>query len=155
MPAKAQTLRIPERIPPAYDLAEANRLIDKAFDRRGWLETNQDGTVVHDLEKMRHAMYMAFVTNHHVGDIASKTNRRTFSDLVQERSVSKYELYVEVFPDGPGAGPIPPTAEEQGAKDHIADQLWKLCSAANRSGWLQKELAESGLLVIETKKFFG
>jgi hypothetical protein len=153
MPAKAESLRIPSPHPPSYDTDEANRLIDLAFESQGWLETDGFGETSHDLNKLRHAVFMAYTTNHAVTSVAAGSGRRTFNEMVQERAATKYGLYVELFPDGPAAQNPPASEEEQAAKDYIANYLWKLSTTTNRKAWLQRELADSGLVVLETTKY--
>jgi hypothetical protein len=153
MPRKAESLRIPSPNLPSYDTDEANRLIDKAFDSQGWLDTNEFGETSHNLDKARHAMFVAFTSNHAVTAVAAGKSRKELADLVQERLVTKYGLYVELFPNGPAAIGAPTSEEEQAAKDFIADTLWRWSTTTNRNAWLQKELADSGMIVLEAKKF--
>lgn len=149
--AKAESLRIPAPKVLTYDLDEANRLVNEAFQSQGWLVTDISGDTFHDTDKLRHAMYMAFTTDHVVTTMASGTNRRTFDRLVSEAAVTKYGLYIELFPNGPGAVSGPVTEEAQAAKDHISTYVWKQCTPTNRSAWLQRELADSNLVVLETR----
>jgi len=151
MPRKAESLRIPSPEPPSYDTDAANRLIDEAFESQGWLVV-EDGEVKHDLTKLRHAMFVAFTSNHVVTSVAA-SNRRAFNERVAEAAVTKYRLYIELFPRGPAAEHAPRTEEEQAAKEQLAKYIWSQSSATNRKGWLQTALAESGLVVLETKVF--
>jgi hypothetical protein len=148
-----ETIRITAPSIPPYDIVEANRLIDQAFESRGWLLTGDDGEPVHDMEKMRHAVFVAFTTEHIVTSTNAKSGRRAFDQQVAEAAVTKFGLYVEVFPDGPAAKGAPASAEEQAAKEQIAAKLWSLCTSTNRKGWLQREVGPSGLVVLETKVF--
>jgi hypothetical protein len=147
------TLRIPTPQPPSYDVPEANRLIDQAFASQGWLDTNDLGESKHNFDKLRHAVFVAFTTNHIVTSVAAGNGRRTLDNLVNERAITKYGLYIELFPNGPAARSAPASEEEQAAKAYIADYLWKLTTPTSRNAWLQKELADSGLVVLETKLY--
>jgi hypothetical protein len=131
---------------------EANRLIDKAFESQGWLIT-EDGETQHDIEKLRHAVFMSFTTNHIVTAAAAGNSHRAFNELVAEAMVTKYRHYIELFPEGPGAQNAPATEEEQAAKDYLANYVWKQTTPTNRKAWLQSTLAESGLVVLEAKWF--
>lgn len=150
MPRKAESLRITQPNPPAYDVAEANRLIDEAFEGQGWLERDLHNEPMHSIDKLRHAIFTTFTTNHVVTSTGA-TARRTFQEMVAAEAVTKYGLYVELFPDGPAAQAAPATEEESAAKDYIANYIWKQTTPTNRNAWLQKELAESGLVVLEAK----
>jgi hypothetical protein len=155
MPRKPESLRIPSPNPPSYDIDEANRLIDQAFESQGWLDTGElfGGGTSHNIDKLRHAVFVAFTTNHAVTSVAARAGRRTFSELVQELATTKYGLYVELFPHGPAAQSAPSSEEEQAAKDYIANYLWRLSTTTNRNAWLQRELADSGLVVLEAKVY--
>lgn len=153
MARKAESLRIPAPQLPSYDRDEANRLINQAFDQQGWLITDELGETSHDLDKLRHAVFVAFTTNHAVTSVAAGSSRRGFNELVAEKAVTRYGLFVELFPSGPAAQQPPTSEEEEAAKDHIAKYLWGLCTPTNRKAWLQKELADSGLVVVDTKVY--
>lgn len=152
MPRKAENLRVPRSQPPSYDADAVDQLIDEAFDREGWLLT-ENGEVAHDHDTARHAMFTAMTTNHAVTSVSVGRSRKTFADLVQERAATKYGLYCEVFPHGPAAAGPPQSEEEQAAKDVIANALWRWSTTTSRSGWLQKELGDSGLVVLEAKVY--
>lgn len=153
MPRKNEILRIPPAQPPAFDIAEANRLITAAVASQGWL-LDPDGTEpIHDVDKLRHAVFTSFTTNHIVTSTATRRSRKAFNELAAEAAVTKYALYVEIFPEGPAAQSPPGNEEEQAAKDWLAAYLWKLSTPTNRRAWLQSELDQSGLVVLETKVY--
>lgn len=150
MPRKLESLRLPRPNPPGYDLDEADRLVDEAFEGQGWL-LKDDGEVSHDVDKLRHAMFMAFTTNHIVTTVGGGSGRKNFNQLAADAAVTKYRLYIELFPNGPGAQAPAASKEEQAAKDHLAKYIWQQSTPTNRKAWLQRELADSGLVVLETK----
>jgi hypothetical protein len=137
---------------PAYDVDEANRLVDKAFDSRGWLVIDASNSTTHSLDKLRHAIFTTFTTDHIVTSTAMKSGT-PFAELAARAAVTKYRLYIAVFPDGPAAKAAPANAEEQAARDHIANYIWRQCTPTNRKAWLQSELADSRLVVLETKVY--
>lgn len=151
--AKAESLRIPAPQRLSYDRDEANSLINEAFDQVGWLQTAENGDTAHDLDKLRHAVFVSFTTEHAVTAIASKSGRQSFNKLVAEKAVTKLGLYVELFPNGPAAQHAPESEEEEAARDYIAKYIWNLTTPSNRKAWLQREVADSGLIVLETKVY--
>jgi hypothetical protein len=153
MPRKAESLRIPRPIPPAYDPDVVDGLIDQAFESRDWLVADMLGETTQDLDALRNEMLRIFMAQHAVTSVATNRSRKTFHDLVQEKAVTKFALYCEVFPDGPAARGAPASEEEQAAKEHLANYLWKQSTTTNRSGWLQKALADSNLVVLEAKVY--
>jgi hypothetical protein len=152
MARKAESLRIPSPKPPSYDVDEANRLIDQAFEAQGWL-ISDEGETEHDIDKLRHAIFTVFTTNHIVTSTAAGAKQASFNELVQEAAVTKYRLYIELFPEGPASQNPPENDEEQAAKDFLANYVWKQSTPTNRKAWLQGTLAESGLVVLEAKVF--
>jgi len=148
MSRKAENLRIPVPKPPTYNVEEAHRLIDEAFKNQGWSHDDGGEEIRHDIDAMRQAIFHAFTTSHVVTSTAVGENKKAFNEFVSAVAVTKYKLYTEVFPGAQHGGGRSP--EEIAAKEFIADYIWRQCTATNRSGWLQKALAESQLVVLDT-----
>lgn len=153
MTRKAESLRITAPSVPAYDVDEANRLVDEAFAGRGWLLTDESGETYHAVDKLRHTLFNAFTTDHIVTTAAVKAGKSTFNEMAAQAAVPKYRLYIELFPNGPGAQQPPTSPEEHAAREFLVGQIWRLCTPTNRKAWLQNELAASNLVVLETRVF--
>lgn len=66
------------------------------------------------------------------------------------KSVTKDELYAEVFPHGPGVESIPETDLDAEVQKSLTAKIWGITNTGT-SGHVQKAIAASGLVLCEAK----
>jgi hypothetical protein len=66
------------------------------------------------------------------------------------KAVTKFELYSEVFPNGPGVTSIPDTAEGAEAQKKLINKVWGYIQTGT-TGHVQQSIAASGMVLCEAK----
>jgi hypothetical protein len=66
------------------------------------------------------------------------------------KAVTKSELYAEVLPNGPGVTSLPESPEHEAARDGLQKKIWNFTNPGT-SGYVQKSIATSGLVLCEAK----
>ncbi|WP_433055072.1 hypothetical protein [Dactylosporangium sp. CS-033363] len=115
------------------DQIKAQALIDAGFtgkDEDGALRANQ---------KLLPGAVLQTMQNNHVAN-----GKRELA----ARAVTKFELYAELLPDGPGVRRLANSAEESAAQDELMKYLWGLTNTGT-SGFVQKSIGELGLVLCE------
>ena len=114
------------------DKIKAQALIDAGFTRE------QDEGLFQDEEQLKAAILGA-MTERHVA--------RGRRDLVKS-AVTKFELYSEMLPNGPGVRQQPRTMEESVAREELKKKLWSWLNVGT-TGFVQVRVAELGLVMCE------
>jgi hypothetical protein len=115
------------------------KLCSQALLDAGYFK-DEDGVVLADYNALKHGVVQIMLDRHVVSgqrDLAAN-------------AVTKFELLAEVLPTAPGVANLPESLEEAEAKDDLAGKLWNLCNAGV-SGHVQKNIPQSGLIVVEAK----
>lgn len=104
----------------------------------GFTVEDEDGNVRAN-EKQLPPHVLQLMLDRHVA-----TNKRDFAT----RAVTKFELYQEVFPDGPGAQSLAQTPEEREVQSLLMKLLWGYLSIGP-TGHVQKNVASEGVILCE------
>lgn len=122
------------------DVELIDRIKSEALIRHGYHAEDEDGFIRANQKQLQLAA-LEFMQDKHVA--TSKSN-------LQTKSVTQFEFYQELFPNGPGAQALPESEEEKRAQQDLTKLVWGY-SNVGISGFVQKSVASSGLIVCEAK----
>ncbi|WP_280250270.1 hypothetical protein [Nocardia abscessus] len=111
-------------------------LIDHGYCTRD----NRSGVEIPDDSQLKSAVLEA-MSRHHVV--------RGNKDLSM-KAVNKFELYSEIFPEGPGVTSIPDTPEAIEAQKKLTTKVWGYIQTGT-TGHVQQAIAASGMVLCEAK----
>jgi hypothetical protein len=100
----------------------------------------EDGLVLADDKKLKQAVVEAMLGHHVV------KSTKEMSSL----GVTKYELYSEVLPAGPGIANLPDSIEADAAKTKLMNKVWGYVNTGT-TGHVQNNIAHSGYVVVEAQ----
>jgi hypothetical protein len=121
-----------------FELVEkikAQALIDA-----GMIEYDEDGRTLANPRLLQAAVLQAMLSNH----VAS--NKRE----LPTRASTKFELYAELLPRGPGVQALADGLEERLAQDQLMRNIWGFTNIGT-SGFVQKNVAEEGFVLCEAE----
>jgi hypothetical protein len=113
---------------------EAQALIDHGYSRE------ENGRPTADFKQVQLAVLQA-IANEHVANNAKELSKR---------AVTKFELYSEVLPRGPGVSSLPTSPEEEAARDRLMRQVWNYTNTGP-SGFVQKNIVNTGMILCQAK----
>lgn len=116
------------------DKIKAQALIDAGYVRE------QDGETFADDGQLKLAILNVMLERHVV---------RGKRDLAQS-AVTKFELYAELLPNGPGVQSLAHGLEEQAAQEQLKKAVWGWANVGT-TGFVQMRVAESGFVLCEAK----
>ncbi|MGV0788672.1 hypothetical protein ABQF33_17320 [Mycolicibacterium sp. XJ2] len=111
-------------------------LIDHGYCTRD----NRSGLEIPDDSQLKLAVLEA-MSRHHVV---------TSNKDLAVKAVTKFELYSEVFPEGPGVTSIPDTPEGTEAQKKLITKVWGYIQTGI-TGHVQQSIAASGMVLCEAK----
>lgn len=122
------------------DLELVEKIKAEALIQDGHSVQDDDGTVRACFKQLPYAVLQTMQDRHVV------TSKR---DLAVG-SVTQFELYQELLPQGPGVGTLARGAEEREAQRQLMKLLWSYANVGI-SGFVQKHVAGLGLVLCEAK----
>lgn len=120
------------------DLELIEKIRAEALIRAGYSTTEDDGVVRSSVKELQFAVLQNMQENHVVSgkrDLAS-------------RSVTSFELYQELLPEGPGVHTLARTDEERVAQNQLMKLIWGYTNVGI-SGFVQKHVGGLGLILCE------
>jgi hypothetical protein len=113
---------------------QAQALIDQGYSRE------ENGQPTADYKQLQLAVLQA-VENDHVAINAKELPKKAFT---------KFELYSEVLPRGPGVTSLPTSPEEEEARNRLSRLVWNYTNTGP-SGFVQKNIVNSGMILCQAK----
>jgi hypothetical protein len=121
------------------DLDLVEKIISQALIDSGyWVD--DDGLPKADEKQLKQAVVQAMLDRHVV-------NRQP--DMAA-RGVTKFELYSELLPTGPGIAELTGSAEEEAAKTKMINKIWGYTNTGT-TGHVQSNIPNTGYVVVEAK----
>lgn len=121
------------------DLDLVEKISNQALIDSGYF-TDEDGLPKADEKQLKQAVVQAMLDRHVVSsqkDMAS-------------RGVTKFELYSELLPTGPGVTELTDSAEQEAAKTKLVNKVWGYTNTGT-TGHVQSNIPNTGYVVVEAK----
>jgi hypothetical protein len=131
----------PEETDVMYDTTyddEVARLVLATYQGHGFVSTDKAGASHIDVAAVRDRVYRLMRDQHVVMDQKDLT----------KRAITQKELYMAVFPDGPGAHTPPTTDEEWDARAQVMRVLWNLTNTGIKGVCQQRAELEGETLIL-------
>lgn len=125
---------------PLVDTELVERLTAQAMIDHGFFVRNKEDQQVADVKPLRAAVLAAMENNHVV-----HSNKELTAG-----AVTKFELYAELFPNGPGIASLPTSLEEEAAQKELTKTVWSLTNTGP-TGHVQHNISHSGLILCEAQ----
>ncbi|WP_280413444.1 hypothetical protein [Nocardia asiatica] len=112
---------------------ESQTLIDEGF-----CYDDPNGRPVADTKQLQHAVLQVMEKRHVVAN-----NRE-----LAKNAVTKFELYSEILPNGPGVKTLPESPEHAEVHQRLMRKVWGFANTG-QSGYVQKNIAPTGMILCE------
>jgi hypothetical protein len=119
------------------DLEAVDKLVHEACASKGFVYTDRSGEELIDDELMKAAVYEVMLQDHVVDEPGDMT----------KGAITQHELYVAIFPNGPGANRQPVTEEDSLARDRLSRKLWGWTNTGV-TGHVNKRVEAEGMSLI-------
>lgn len=125
--------------PQVLDMDMVEKLCNQALLDSGYV-VEEDGQLHADEKQLKMAVVQAMLDGHVV---KGKTD-------MAAQAVTKFELYTEILPHGPGIDSLPDSPEGILARNKLCAMVWTLTNTG-RSGHVQARIPTSGLILVEAE----
>ena len=125
---------------PEVDLQLVEKIKAQALIDAGMIQYDSDGRKLANPKLLQAAVLQAMLTNH----VAN--NKRE----LPTRAATKFELYAELLPKGPGVQSLAEGLEQRVAQDQLMRNIWGFTNIGT-SGFVQKNVAEEGYVLCEAE----